>query len=102
MLLFERAKRPYGVVMSKDGDKKSQYEIVASWAPADPRDRVFDQTASKAEKTASFYRIIAAFHPVLNIPVLFYDSFVRLGWKVGMLIWVLVAGLAACGLYFVY
>ena len=42
----------------------------ASWAPQDPRDRLYDETATKAERTMSLIRIVAAFHPVLNFFVL--------------------------------
>jgi len=66
---------------------ESETVIEASWAPQDPRDRLYDKAASSREKRFSLFRIFAAFHPVLNVPVLFYDSFRRLGFLRGMLLW---------------
>ena len=48
--------------------KLNQNEFEASWAPEDPRDKLYDAHATRAEKTGSIFRVIAAFHPVLNIP----------------------------------
>ncbi len=48
-------------------------EIEASWAPKDPRDRLYDSNAAGPERTMSMVRIIAAFHPVLNVFVLLSD-----------------------------
>ncbi|MBL4639596.1 MAG: hypothetical protein JKY57_03600 [Kordiimonadaceae bacterium] len=77
-------------------DSSKVYE--ASWAPADPRDKLYDVDASKAEKAGSLYRVIAAFHPVLNVPVLLLDSFRRFGWLTAGLFW---AGLTVLVVLFV-
>ncbi|WP_262691566.1 hypothetical protein [Kordiimonas aestuarii] len=53
-------------------------EIEASWAPRDPRDRLYDDDATGRERTMSFIRILAAFHPVLNAFVLVGDMVTRL------------------------
>ncbi len=53
--------------------------IEASWAPVDPRGRLYDGEASGIEKSASLLRIVATFHPVLNLPVLLYDFACRVG-----------------------
>jgi hypothetical protein len=61
-----------------DGATRSQaYE--ATWAPKDPRDRLYDEGASTKEKAASVYRVVSSFHPVLNMVVLAFDSFRRFG-----------------------
>ena len=52
--------------------------IEASWAPKDPRDRLYDSDATKGERTMSMIRIIAAFHPVLNFFLLMSDAIRRL------------------------
>jgi hypothetical protein len=64
------------------GDKdrrRGPIVIEASWAPKDPRDRLYDDTASSKEKAQSAARIIASFHPVLNVCVLAFDSTRRFG-----------------------
>ncbi|MCJ9430438.1 hypothetical protein [Kordiimonas marina] len=60
--------------------------IEASWAPKDPRDRLYDSTATSREKTVSLVRIFASFHPVLNSIVLTNDMVRRLGAKKSLLI----------------
>jgi hypothetical protein len=52
--------------------------IEASWAPKDPRDRLYDKDATKAERTMSLIRVVAAFHPVLNFFLLISDALRRL------------------------
>ena len=52
--------------------------IEASWAPKDPRDRLYDEDATKGERTMSLIRVIAAFHPVLNTFLLISDALRRL------------------------
>lgn len=54
--------------------------IEASWAPQDPRDKLYDENASAGEKVASFTRIIGSFHPILNLFVLGFDI-VRRDWR---------------------
>jgi len=71
--------------------------VEASWAPADPRDKLYDDKASKAEKSVSVFRIVASFHPVLNLPVLAYDSFRSMGWVRAIAMWFLIL-LILCGL----
>lgn len=71
--------------------------VEASWAPSDPRDKLYDDKASKTEKSVSAFRIIASFHPVLNLPVLAYDSFRSMGWARAIVMWLLII-LALCGL----
>ena len=51
----------------------------ASWAPEDPRDRMYDQGVSTAGKVGAFVRIIGSYHPVLNLLVLVFDLFKRSG-----------------------
>ena len=51
----------------------------ASWAPKDPRDRMYDQEASRAIKAASFIRIAGSYHPVLNLLILFFDLMKKVG-----------------------
>ena len=52
--------------------------IEASWAPKDPRDRLYDKDATAGERTMSLVRIIAAFHPVLNAFLLTGDMMRRI------------------------
>ncbi|MEX0299566.1 MAG: hypothetical protein AB3N28_10890 [Kordiimonas sp.] len=63
----------------------NKYE--ASWAPADPRDKLYDDSATRTEKTGSVLRIVAAFHPVLNVPVLIYDTFQKFGFLRSVTLW---------------
>ena len=72
-----------------------QLEIEASWAPADPRDRLYDETATPREKFLSIFRIIASFHPVLNFFLLITDSMRR----AGFIRTVLILGAVLAGLY---
>ncbi|WP_020398868.1 hypothetical protein [Kordiimonas gwangyangensis] len=72
--------------------------IEASWAPKDPRDRLYDSEATKGERTMSMIRIIAAFHPVLNFFLLINDAIRRLPGFIQLLMLVAVAG--AVGAYF--
>lgn len=70
--------------------------VFATWAPADPRDRLYSASATKAEKSISLYRIIAAFHPVLNLPVVTYDLIRLVGVrKVVAVLAVLIAMISA-------
>jgi hypothetical protein len=66
--------------------------IEASWAPKDPRDRLYDKDATKAERTMSLIRVIAAFHPVLNFFLLISDALRRLPAP-----WLAVLGLLVVG-----
>ncbi|WP_417448994.1 hypothetical protein [Kordiimonas sp.] len=52
--------------------------IEATWAPKDPRDKLYDDDATARERTMSFIRILAAFHPVLNTFLLTGDMLARL------------------------
>ncbi len=65
--------------------------IEARWAPPDPRDRLSDQSATQKEKLASTLRIFASFHPVLNVGVLFVDSFRKLGVLRAGFIWFVIS-----------
>jgi len=85
---------------NRDGNRGS--DIEASWAPADPRDKLYDDSASGTEKSASAFRIFASFHPVLNLPVLLVDSFRQLGAKRAILLWFLIATVGAGGGYFFF
>ncbi len=68
------------VPVDEETCSKPQSEPVeATWAPADPRDKLYDAHATGAEKSVSLLRIVAAFHPVLNLPVLLYDLVCRVG-----------------------
>lgn len=58
----------------KAREKEPGIVIEASWAPQDPRDRLYDSNATKGEKRESLFRIVAAFHPVLNFPVICMDA----------------------------
>ena len=60
-------------------EKEPDIVIEASWAPQDPRDRLYDSNATKGEKRESLFRIVAAFHPVLNFPVICMDAIRLLG-----------------------
>lgn len=62
-------------------------EIEAAWAPQDPRDNLYDPEATTAQKAGSLLRVIGAFHPVLNIPVLIYRSAVNFGWVKALILW---------------
>ena len=59
--------------------KAPSISIEATWAPRDPRDRLYDPGASSVEKVGSLFRIVGAFHPVLNLIILAYDSIRKLG-----------------------
>ena len=64
-----------------DPDKKAgrgPVVIEATWAPKDPRDRLYDADATKGERTMSLIRIVAAFHPVLNSFLLTSDMIRRI------------------------
>ncbi|NVJ71586.1 MAG: hypothetical protein HWE08_14605 [Alphaproteobacteria bacterium] len=67
-----------GSVESQTEDH-GQIVIEASWAPKDPRDKLYDSSATDKERATSLIRIIAAFHPVLNAPVLCYDLLKMIG-----------------------
>lgn len=69
--------------------------VEALWAPKDPRDKLYDEDASDKEKAESMVRIIAAFHPVMNAPVLIFDlmKMVGLNWSLVILGAFLTAGL---------
>ena len=70
--------------------------VFATWAPTDPRDRLYSASATKTEKTVSLYRIVAAFHPVLNLPVVTYDLIRLVGVrKVVAVLAVLIAMISA-------
>ncbi|WP_417461760.1 hypothetical protein [Kordiimonas sp.] len=69
-----------------------QVVIEACWAPQDPRDRLYDETATKAERTMSLIRIIAAFHPVLNFFLLLSDAVRKIP-----LVWRLILGAGLIG-----
>jgi hypothetical protein len=64
---------------ARQGAPTEELVIEASWAPQDPRDRLYDKDASAQERSASLFRIIAAFHPVLNLPVVLFDLAKRVG-----------------------
>ena len=69
--------------------------IEASWAPQDPRDRLYDDKATRTEKSLAVGRLVGSFHPVLNVGILFIDSFRYLGGKRALLLWLAIAGLIA-------
>ncbi len=70
----ERAKRAGKEALERSEAKSDRpVEIEAFWAPKDPRDRLYDEDATGRERTMSMVRIIAAFHPVLNVFVLLGD-----------------------------
>jgi len=85
--------------LNKADDNKAS-GIEASWAPTDPRDKLYDDSASGAEKSASAFRIFASFHPILNLPILFVDSFRQLGARRAILLWLLLAALLGAGYLF--
>jgi len=64
--------------------------IEAKWAPGDPRDRLYDEDATRTEKTVSVARLFASFHPVLNIFILFAESFRHFGKRRAFLFWLLL------------
>ena len=82
--------------VTKDGLGAGELKapIEASWAPHDPCDRVFDADARRVEKSVSAARLIASFHPVFNVFILFIDSFRLLGSKRAGLLWMAMIGLA--------
>jgi len=55
--------------------------IEASWAPKDPRDKLYDKEATAREKAGSVVRIVAAFHPVLNFFLIIFDLIVQRDWR---------------------
>ncbi len=65
----------------------SENEYEASWAPKDPRDKLYDTNVTAAEKVGSVFRVVAAFHPVLNVPVLMYDAFRKFGVLRSVFVW---------------
>ncbi|UTW57508.1 hypothetical protein KFE96_11695 [Kordiimonas sp. SCSIO 12603] len=67
--------------MSDKDSASNPSDIVyeASWAPEDPRDRMYDQDASAVRKVGAFVRIIGSYHPVLNLPILAFDLLKKLG-----------------------
>lgn len=67
------------------------FEIEATWAPKDPRDKLYDEGATKKERAESMVRIFAAFHPVMNGPLLLFDLFKRIGFKWSLVVFVLLA-----------
>ena len=69
--------------------------IEASWAPQDPRDRLYDEDATRTEKSASVARIVASFHPVFNVFILLADSFRHLGGAKAVLLWLVIGGIVA-------
>ncbi|PCI60632.1 MAG: hypothetical protein COB37_09360 [Kordiimonadales bacterium] len=77
-----------GAKASAARKRERPIEIEASWAPQDPRDKLYDDTATAQEKTQSLYRIFASFHPVLNLPILVADSFKKYGTVKALGIWV--------------
>ena len=76
--------------MSEDKKNRGPIVVSADWAPRDPRDRLYDPEASELDKAASAYRIFSSFHPVLNLAVLFHDSFKRFGLLRAGMIWVTI------------
>ncbi len=52
----------------------------ASWAPSDPRDALYDKTASCFDKITSVIKIVASFHPVLNALVLLGVGLCKVGY----------------------
>ncbi|WCL52581.1 hypothetical protein [Gimibacter soli] len=55
--------------------------IEASWAPKDPRDKLYDDDATASEKAGSVVRIVAAFHPVLNFFLIIFDLIRNRDWR---------------------
>ena len=55
--------------------------IEASWAPKDPRDKLYDEDATRREKAGSVVRIVAAFHPVLNFFLIIFDLVRNRDWR---------------------
>ncbi len=70
-------------------EHKNVYE--ATWAPKDPRDRLYDEDATAAEKSASAFRIIASFHPVLNFFLLLSDMMRRIGLGKSLILLVIIS-----------
>lgn len=70
--------------------KSNENEFEASWAPKDPRDKLYEVNVTRVEKVGSLFRVVAAFHPVLNLPVLVYDSFKRIGFSKTLFLWVTI------------
>ena len=71
----KQAQQPGELPAQKPAQKPAPKQVYhASWAPADPRDRLYDDKATAGQKTGSLLRIIGAFHPVLNLGVLLYDG----------------------------
>jgi|GEM_PF-1999711 len=70
--------------------------VEASWAPKDPRDKLYDEDATNKERAESMVRIFAAFHPVMNGPLLLFDLFKKMGLK-----WSLVVlALSTAGIFY--
>jgi len=78
--------------------QKAKNVYAADWAPKDPRDKLFDENASPSEKVFSIFRVIGAFHPVLNIFILACDSIRKLGTSRAALLW----GFLSVAIYGVY
>jgi len=87
-----------GDTTEKINNKSNAIEAV--WAPKDPRDKLYDSEATPKQRGMSIFRILASFHPVLNVPVLFNDFFKALGWKRSIMVSVvLIAGIFCAFLY---
>ncbi|WP_286828559.1 MULTISPECIES: hypothetical protein [Kordiimonas] len=82
-----------------DGDSpaaegEGRIVIEATWAPKDPRDRLYDEDATASERTMSLIRVIAAFHPVLNSVLLVGQLLRRMPrWALAVLLVITAAGL---------
>jgi len=61
--------------------------IEASWAPTDPRDKLYDVSATSGQKFGSIFRVLGSFHPVLNVFILLADSVRRIGIFKSLLVW---------------
>ncbi len=51
-----------------------QVEVIASWAPVDPRDLSSDKNASSSSKAGGLIRIFGSMHPVFNLIILAFDA----------------------------
>ncbi|MFC4347701.1 hypothetical protein ACFO5Q_07565 [Kordiimonas lipolytica] len=60
-------------VNSESGNQDGGIVVEATWAPKDPRDKLYDEDATARERTMSLVRVIAAFHPVLNAFLLVFE-----------------------------
>ncbi len=82
-------------------DKDSDSFIVASWAPADPRDKTQDPDSTLNEKAVGMIRIFASMHPVLNLFVLSVDAIRKKSKLARLTLFVLRVGILMITYYFI-